>query len=93
MAEPVDTVAVGELKARLSAVLDHVRRGHSVTVTAHRRAIARIEPLGPAAGMPAIPDVVWRGSGRKIGLHEPAALAGDGPPAADLLLAQRDAAR
>ena len=40
-------VSVRELKANLSAVLRQVAAGESAVITAHRKPIARLEPLLP----------------------------------------------
>ena len=45
---PEKTVKVAELKARLSAYLRVVRRGHPVTVCDRDTPIARLVPYGPA---------------------------------------------
>jgi prevent-host-death family protein len=38
------TVNVAELKARLSKYLDLVQQGETITITSHRRPVARLSP-------------------------------------------------
>jgi len=45
------TVRVAELKARLSEYLRAARRGQSVTVCDRETPVARLVPVGPAAGV------------------------------------------
>src|SRR5207302_8439682 len=51
--DPMNTVGIRELKAHLSRHLRRVRSGTRLVVTERGRAIARIEPIEPAA------DVEW----------------------------------
>lgn len=43
---PTATVGVRDLKSRLSAHLDRVKRGEELMVTEHGRPIARLSPVG-----------------------------------------------
>jgi len=45
-------VGIAELKARLSAHLKAVRRGHPITVVDHGTPVARLVPLEPTASLP-----------------------------------------
>ena len=42
------TVALAEAKATLSALLDRVERGETVTITRHGIPVAELHPLAPA---------------------------------------------
>jgi prevent-host-death family protein len=46
----MEKVSVSQLKDQLSAYLKKVRAGQTVVVTDRNKPIARLEPIGPAAG-------------------------------------------
>jgi prevent-host-death family protein len=49
MARHAKTVGVRELRQNLSVYLVRVKKGHTLTVTEHGRAVAELRPLAPAA--------------------------------------------
>ncbi len=55
------TVSISEAKNRLSALLDEVREGASVTITDRGRPVARLEPVPASAGEQQLETLVRRG--------------------------------
>lgn len=90
--EPMATIGVRELKARLSACLKRVRAGERLTVTDRGRAIATLVPVDPTPA----PDwlnrllsagrVRWAG-GKPEGLPRP--IPSRGKPASRMVIEDR----
>ena len=78
-------IGVRELRDTVSAVLERVERGETVTVTRHGRPIARLLPAGLPAGLEAMlarGDATW--SGRRMQPPPtPIGLRGPGPGVTD----------
>ena len=54
------TVGIRELKDHLSAILENVRRGTSVTITYRRRAVARLVLVRNPAGPDRAEEALWQ---------------------------------
>lgn len=62
--------SIRELKANLSGLIRKVRAGDTITVSVHRRPVARIVPIARSGGpgeLARIPGIVWKG-GKPRGL-------------------------
>jgi prevent-host-death family protein len=62
--------SIRELKANLSALIRKVQAGDTITVSVHRRPVARIVPIAKGGGadeLARIPGIVWKG-GKPKGL-------------------------
>ena len=62
--------SIRELKANLSGLIRKVQAGDTITVSVHRRPVARIVPIGKNGGpdeLARIPGIVWKG-GKPKGL-------------------------
>lgn len=88
------SVGIRELKAEASALVAAAEAGETVVVTRRGREVARLVPRGDGdpGEMPLheVPGVAW--SGERAVLPETVRLDGDGPGAADTVLADRDRA-
>ena len=85
------SVGVRELKDRLSAHLDRVKRGEELTVTERGRPIARLAPVGPDVDRMAVlveAGVVRPAAGRRVLPGRRVEVGGD-RPLSDEIAAQR----
>jgi prevent-host-death family protein len=83
-------IGIRQLKNEASSLIDQVERGEVLTVTRRGKPVARIVPVGMPPGIAQLVEsgrVQW--SGRKPQLPTPVALRGEGPSAAESVIADR----
>jgi prevent-host-death family protein len=84
-------VGIRQLRDELSAVIEAVEAGETITVTRHGRPVARVVPANPSPGLARLlaeGRATWSG-GPLPDLPEPVELRGDGPSMADLVIEGR----
>lgn len=83
-------LGIRELKNTTSAVIGEVEGGATVVVTRHGRPVARVVPATqPAEILRLLEDGVAHWSGQRPRLPKPVRLRGDGPTAAEIVIADR----
>lgn len=83
-------LGIRELKNTASAVIGRVEAGETVVVTRHGRPVARVVPASrPTSILRLLEDGVAQWSGARPRLPEPVSLSGEGPTAAEIVIADR----